>query len=260
MPIIIVGKLEIKNSTCLFDVSCLERPYPQFSIDTMNIRCFLNRVYTKNGKITLQPKKTFVFTINKPEYGSASLDLSPYALYESVPKDYWVEILATNFVLKRKDQSGRETATEFPIYPKEMKLHVPDYAPYTIKERIQKEMKSLDKIGEAFETVGSLYQSDFNEIASDLTEGLLRTERNDHEGAIKFFRKVVEALRDYVGSPEVTIISDNRTDLFKRFLSSSYSLLANFGEHAGTHGWIDESTLSKEVTIATIRYVLSALK
>ena len=260
MPIIIVRKLKIEKTKCLLDVSCLDSPYPQFTIDGMSIRFFLNRVYTENGKVTLQPKQTFVFAIDKPQYGSAKLDLSPYPLYEGVPKDYWVEIVAINFVLRQKDQSGQQTVTEFPIYPKEMKVNVDGYAPYSIKEQIKKEMEFLGKIGEAFETVGSLYQYGFHEIASDLTEGLLRIERNDHEGAIKFFRKVVEALRDYVKKPEVIVISANRTDLVKRFLSSSYSLLANFGEHAGTHGWIDEATLAKEITIATIRYVLSALK
>jgi len=260
MPILIVRNLEVEKGTCLVNIDCLKEPYPQFTVHGMGIRCFLNRVYTKKGKPTLQPKKTFIFTIHKPkEYGPARLDLSHYAFYEGVPKGYWIEILATNFVYKHEDQSG-EQVTEFPIYPREMKDDVEFYAPTTLKEQIQKEMEALNKIGEAFETVGYLYQSGFNEMASDLTEGLLRIERNDHEGAIKFFRKVTEALREYVKRPEVTIISDNRTQILKRFLSSSFSLLSNFGEHAGTHGWVDEATLAKEVSIVTIRYILSALK
>lgn len=141
-----------------------------------------------------------------------------------------------------------------------MKVDIVNFAPYALKEQIQKEMETLSKIGEAFETVGSLYQCGLDEVASDLTEGLLRMEKNDPEGALKFFRKVVEALRTYVKKPEVIIISANRKDLVKRFLSSTFSLLSNFGEHAGTQGWIDEATLAKEVTITTIRYILSTLK
>lgn len=260
MPILIVRSLESEERQCLLGVDFLKTPYPQFMKDGMGIRCFLNRVYSEKGKQTLQPKKTFIFKIIKPnKYASAKLDLTPFAFNQGIPRGYWVEILATNFV-STQDQSGKQKVTEFPIYPKEIKLDIVNFAPYSLQEQIKKEIETLNKIGEAFETVGSLYQAGFDEIASDLTEGLLRMENNDHEGALKFFRKVIEALRTYVKKPEVIVVSANRKEVVKRFLSSSFSLLSNFGEHAGTHGWVDESTLAKEVTIATIRYILSALK
>lgn len=263
MPIVIVRRLEIKDSKCLINVRCLDSPYPQFTINGMGIRCFLNRVFTEDGKrIVSQPRCTHVFKIYKPEsYSTTMLNLSKFALREGIPKNYFIETIAINFVYERKDEaSGKRETIEFPIYPREIKSDVDAYAPTRIDEQIHSEIESLTKIGEAFETIGLLYQFGLHETASDLTEGLLRVERNDHEGAIKFFRKVVEGFRNHIKDQNITFISEKRTEEMKRFLSTSYSLLGNFGEHAGTHGWMDEATFAKEIAIATSRYILSTLK
>jgi hypothetical protein len=263
MPIVIVRELEMEDSKCLINVSCLDRPYPQFAINGIGIRCFLNRVFTDDGKrIISQPRRTYVFKIYKPEsYSTTMLDLSKFALFEGIPKDYYIETVAINFVYEHKDEaSGKQENIEFPIYPREIKTDFSPHVPSRIREQISTEIESLTKIGEALETIGLLYQSGLHEMASDLTEGLLRVEGNDHEGAIKFLRKVVEGFRNYIKDQNITIVSEKRTEEMKRFLSTSYSLLGNFGEHTGTHGWLDEATFAKELAIATSRYILSTLK
>lgn len=262
MPILIVRSLEYENNRCLLGIDFLKNPYPQFTKNKMGIRCFLNRVFTENGKVTLQPKKTFVFNIYKPrtKNSSAKLDVSSFTSSQGVPKGSWIEILVTNFVFTEKDQNGEKRVTEVPICPKEMKLEIISFAPSSLHEQIKNENEALSKIGSSFETIGSLHEAGFHEIAGDLTQALLRMENNDYEGALKFFRKVIEAFKKHMQKSEIETIGANRIDLMKRFLGATYSLFSNFGEHARTYGWVAEATLAKEITIPTIRYILSLQK
>jgi hypothetical protein len=56
------------------------------------------------------------------------------------------------------------------------------------------------------------------EIANDLTEALLRFEKNDYEESIKFFRKVIEGLKNYIKEKTITIVSEDRDgEIYKVF-------------------------------------------
>lgn len=202
------------------------------------------------------PRKTYIFKIKREEeFLHAKLDVTEFALYEGIPKNYFIEILATNFVYQYVDKNtGAKSIIELPIYPNELLMDVDDYG---IKGKIQEDIEQLQRIGEEFTTIGSLYQLKLFEIANDLTEALLRFERNDFEGSIKFFRKVIEGLKNYIeGRP---LVDKNRTKKFSKLLSSSFGLISNFGEHAGTRGWIDEARLSKAIVVSTCRYLISIL-
>lgn len=258
MPIIIVAPIEVEDDKSLVNVSILDRPYPQLAKQGNKIRCLINRIFTEDGnKITKQPRLIDVFMVYKPIiYSPTNLNITPYALFQGIPKGYFVELLAINFIYSYEDNPE----LEFPIYPGEMQTNFHFSTPHKIKEIVQADIQALTKVGEAFETVGLLHQMGLYDIAGDLTEGLQRMERNDHEGAIKFFRKVLEGWRVYINSQKKTIASVKRTEEVNRFLNTSYSLMSNFGEHTGTHGWIDEATLSKEIAVSISRYILSSLK
>jgi len=251
-----VRPLLVEDGKTLIDISRLDTSYPQFTKSGIRMRCLINRIFSEDGsKAVTHPRIVRVFDILKPEtYSTAKLDLSSYALSEGIPKGYHVEVLAINFVYGKTEN---HMTTEFPIYPGEVKTDLFANTPYRIGGEIGGEMDALNKVGQAFETIGSLHQADLHEVAVDLGEGLLRVERNDHEGAIKFFRKVVEGLR--LHCDDKIFGSEKRYEEVKRFLSASFSLMSNFGEHTGTHGWIDEASLSKEISVGVSRYMLTAL-
>lgn len=119
-----------------------------------------------------------------------------------------------------------------------------------IWQRTQEENTSIRKVSEFFETIGFLHQIGKSEIAEDLTQGLFRFEKGDSEGAIKFFRKVVEAFRQQIQKERPVEGSKNRTQAVQDLLSKVYGLLSNFGEHYGTHGAFQDALLSRDLAIS----------
>jgi hypothetical protein len=96
------------------------------------------------------------------------------------------------------------------------------------------------------------------DISADLWEGLVRYYGNDYEGSIKFFRKVVEGLRNIV--KESDVIEGSRKDHLYEYLSKAYSLISSFGEHTGTRGSLPEARLSRDIALSASRYLAEYLK
>ncbi|RLI62079.1 MAG: hypothetical protein DRO88_12245, partial [Promethearchaeia archaeon] len=96
------------------------------------------------------------------------------------------------------------------------------------------------------------------EIADDLRDGIVRSERGDIDGSIKFFRKVIEGFESWVNKDVVG--SSNRIEALKKYLKKAYHLLSNFGEHAGTEALMNEGILSKEITISIAKYLLAKME
>jgi len=91
-------------------------------------------------------------------------------------------------------------------------------------------------------------------------EGLRRFNAGDYEGAIKFFRKVVEGWRNLLQKQDFSIpVGEGRREALKDYASKAYHLLSNFGEHAGTHGSYKEALLSKNIAMELSRYMVSYL-
>jgi len=251
MPIVIAEKLSVEEDKCLINISTLDSSYPQFCKNAIKLRCLINRIFNAERKVTAQPREIQTFAISKPtSYSTTKLDLSPFALFAGIPQGYYIEILAINFLYSYKGADY-----EFPIFPGEILTSASDYQ---IKAVVQEDIETLKKVGFAFETIGLLYQSKLEAIASDLREGLLRIEKNDPEGSIKFFRKVVEGFKIYI--KDKTIHSVNRTDRLSRFFGAAFDLASNFGEHAGTHGWTDEAIFCRDLSVAISRYMVRTLK
>lgn len=254
MPLVIVRPLEVENEKAAIDIDALKTPYPKFVKDGIRVRCLINRIFIADtGKVVSQPRAMRIFDIFKPTYGSPKLDISLYALPEGIPKGYFVELLLTNFVYEEK-----QGTTEYPIYPRELRSDIHASTPYEIRNETQRQLDNLTKPSEAYETIGFLHQAELHDVAVDLAEGLIRVGKDDYEGAIKFFRKVVEGIERHV--KDKIIGGESRTEEIGRFLKVSYSLMSNFGEHTGTHGWIDEALLSKEIAVSISRYILKTLR
>ena len=243
MPLIVARPMNVDDSSSFVEIGQLHSKYPQHCVAGAAIRAYLNRVYNEDRKIVLQPRKSVLLKVQSPKttYGSFRLDLSPL-LDLGIAKGYTPEILAINFVVRNN---------EIPILPNELEVDAYDSE---IRQRISEEALILRKIGESFETIGILHQTGLHDIANDLTEGLTRAEKNDYEGAIKFFRKVVEGFR-LISEKQALDSSKNRSAAISEFLTKSFGLISNLGEHYGTYGSPEDAAFSRDLTVAVARYL-----
>jgi len=132
--------------------------------------------------------------------------------------------------------------------------------PEDVSRLVDTDKQLLEHVGQDTEVVGLLYITELSNIAMDLIEGLTRFYKSDYEGSIKFFRKAVEGLRNYVQLNKLEGIDGNRRDLLRAYLSKAYQLISNFGEHSGTRGFMPEAVLSKDIAVSSCRYVATYLK
>jgi hypothetical protein len=99
-----------------------------------------------------------------------------------------------------------------PILPNEIVLDCDS----GIERQVKEEVQLLQKVAESYEIIGKLYNKELIEIAEDLREGITRLERNDIDGSIKFFRKVLEGFEKWIDAD--TIKSPNRVEAIKKYL------------------------------------------
>jgi hypothetical protein len=197
--------------------------------------------------MTAQPRELVVIPIekNQGQYWPRII-LSGMARKHGIAKGYFVELLLINFVV---------ADGEVPIFQNELKVVASDTE---IQKMLMEEHEALQTVAQSFETIGILSIHGFHEIANELTEGLTRFEKNDNDGAIKFFRLVVEAFRDKAKG-KIIDGSDSRGEEIGAFLSKSYSLISNLGEHHGTQGSRLDAQFTRDITIAISRYMAQKL-
>ncbi|MEM0237889.1 MAG: hypothetical protein QXP97_07585 [Desulfurococcus sp.] len=132
--------------------------------------------------------------------------------------------------------------------------------PESLSRAVDIEKASLERIGRDVEVVGLLHDVGLGHIAADLVEALARFHRADYEGAIKFFRKVVEGLKNYVDSNRLEGMGEKRQEALLDYLKKAYHLLSNFGEHSGTYGLMPEAVLSKDIAVSSCKYIVAYLE
>jgi len=267
MPLLIVSRLLEQETLLLIRLpSILTSHYPSMfhlvgeENIKISIRAYVDRIYNEEGNVVREFKKLDLLTIVKPyEYGDYYLDFTNYHVRFGVPVGYIVQIQLSSFRIESKNE-----IREIPIFPNEFKIEIVSRfeIPSAVISTIEREREALKQIGLDVEIIGLLQSFNLSSLAEDLLEGLTRFYVSDFQGAIKFFRKVVEGLRRYIESKDAVIegMGDNRREILREFLTKGYHLMSNFGEHSGTHGFMPEALLSKEITVASCRYLISYLK
>lgn len=185
----------------------------------------------------------------------AKLDVTDIIEKYSVPTGYILELMVINLVKPKPIVHGSGTGEmlmiEYPIFPKEFIIECSDSE---IEKKIEEETSSYQRISESYQAVGFLDQSGLSGIGDDLTKALTRFDKDDYEGSIKFFRKVLDALRYLSENKEITK-SKNRNGAIKDFANKAFHLLSNFGEHHGTVGLEEDARLARDITVALATYV-----
>jgi len=260
MPLLVVSRMKANDSYPDVEVPYeLRVRYPAMfeALDKgykVEVRAYVDRFYNEKGDVIKEYKQLFVLPLEK--IGTSYYIDFMFFHADGIPLGYFVEALLINFVLTAKD--GRKG--EMPIFPNEYLVKKETSLPDTVSRRVDIEKYSLERIGRDVEVIGLLYDIKLDNIATDLVEALTRFHMSDYEGAIKFFRKVVEGLRNYVQSNKLGDMSENRQELLREYLSKAYQLISNFGEHSGTHGFMPEAVLSKDIAVSSCRYVVTYLE
>jgi len=260
MPILIADKLEEVNSLCMVEIPYeVSNMYPLIfkAIERglhLKGRVYLSRFYNEKGKVIKEYKQLFVLPIKKISY-TYYLDLTRFHLQDGIPVGYIVEFLLLGLISVIKDK-----VSETPIFPNEFRVKIDTTVPDKVKESIEMERNTLEQIGRDVEVIGILYDANLQYIASDLIEALTRFYIADYEGSIKFFRKVVEGLRNYVQDKGIKGMHENRLKLLRAYLSKAFQLISNFGEHSGTYGFMPEAIFSKDIAISACKYVTYYLR
>ena len=249
MSIIIAKQI---NESGHVDLQILKYKYPKICVEGINILVFINRIFNEKHKIVRAPQVAIEAPIIGEKSGSfryPKLDLDTVMLKYGIPKGYYIEVIASNFITKTNEGTGM-----IPIFPNEMILD----CDYGISGIIKKEVEIIQKVAEVYEIIGKLYTVGMGQIADDLREAIIRLEKGDVDGSIKFFRKVIEGFKSRVS--EDILKSSNRVDAYKNYLKKVFHLLSNFGEHAGTEALMSEAVFSREITISTAKYVISKME
>jgi len=181
------------------------------------------------------------------------LYLTKIHLDYSIPIGYFLEVLLISLTAKSESKQYGVV-----VYPDEFRYSMPPTIPQKVSNLVMGYARVLRELGNMYEVVDLLNTVGLQDISADLWEGLVRYYGNDYEGSIKFFRKVVEGLRNIV--KESDVIEGSRKDHLYEYLSKAYSLISSFGEHAGTRGSLPEARLSRDIALSTSRYLAEYLK
>jgi len=230
-------------------------PYVFTAVDEgykVHVRVYVSRFFNRDGDVVKEYKQLFLLPIEK-KYSGYYIDLTYFHVKEGVPVGYFVEVLVIGFITTLKDGKTIET----PVFPNEFIVEKEFTVPSKISDLVEAEREALERVEKDVEVIGLLYTVGLPDVAADLIEALTRFYMSDYEGSIKFFRKVIEGIRKYAREKDVPGMSKNRQELLKEYLSKAYQLVSNFGEHAGTYGFMPEAILSKDISVALCRYLIS---
>lgn len=223
------------------------------------ISSYVSRIFNEKFELVSRPKVyrnfDFVRVIREGDY-EFSLDLSDLAEKLSIPSGYYIEILAMAF-------TGQK---EKVIFPFEIKV---DSVP-GLKGRVESELETLSKISTIFEASNVFKEIGLKDIAKELSDGHTKFETGDYDGVIKAYRKVVEGFRNYfkkevkesgaAASKRLIDDSASRTENLVDFLSKTYSLLSNFGEHYGTKAFDEEAIFTRKLVESISEYISKKLR
>ncbi|MFY3741362.1 MAG: hypothetical protein HMLIMOIP_001817 [Candidatus Nitrosomirales archaeon] len=227
---------------------------------------YLNRIYSnKTKKIIHEPRESLIIPFSSARAGYVDLDVTDIVKKYSIPRDYLIELMIINLVREyinrlTKISTGQKIeeirAVEYPIFPKEFVIECYDTE---IMKRIEEENSSYQRISESYHAVTFLHQKGLFTIGENLVEALVRLDNNDYEGSIKFFRNVLDGLKNVLRETEITT-SKNRDEALREFVTKGYHMLSNFGEHDGTMGGEEEARLARDITVALATYVGKSTK
>jgi len=260
MPVIALQRILETNERILVDFTNPQLRYHHINESEIRVKCFVYRVFSKNGKLVEEPRSIEVFNLYESHNEILArdewkLDLTQFATSKGFPSEEVIEFIAFNLIVK-----GEKESFEIPLFPGETEMYVDLSLPGKVRQYLEIDNSALSGIINDYGFVILLIEEKFSEIASDMLEGLSRIHREDPDGAIKFFRKVIEGWKKFLGSVPKNENNRNRVEKLKRFSAISYDLVSNFGEHTSTIGGNKEAKFAKLMAAGLSEYLLKYVK
>ena len=252
----------------LVEIGNIAKRYRHILGSQTKIRGYLSRIFNEEYNAINEPRIFSTFNVIRASPMEGASDKANYAdgyfinldaLVDelSIPDDYFVEILLTTiFVTAREEKI---------IFPYETKI----YAIKELEAKTVERNETLSRIGSISQSHSYLAELGLKEISEELSNGYSRFEIGDYDGAIKSYRKVVEGFRNYLkprdeeGKKIFKKLIDNsesRTEEIAGFLSKTFSLLSNFGEHYGTKAFDEEGVFANEIVQSLTEYLIKKFK
>ena len=274
MPLLLISRLDIdpqlmqsgpypKVMAKLFNTPYTSTLYTRYSavfrlLDygyDIRLRVYLDRFFNENGDVVKEYKQLFILPLVKISLINYYVDFTDFHLRDGIPIGYYVYVILMGFVYEENGETH-----EVPIFPNEFLIENSELMlPENLSRALNIEKTVLERAGKEMGVIALLYQVGLNNIAADLFEALRRFYASDYEGAIKFFRKVVEGLRNFVQNSRLEGLGESRQNALLDYLKKAYHLLSNFGEHSGTYGFMPEAELSKDIAISSCKYLITYL-
>jgi len=261
VPILLLSRLETVDNYLVVKIpDSIRKSYPYVfsALDNghqVRVRVYVGRFFNRDGDVVKEYKRLFSLLVTRG-YIEYYIDFTYFHVKDGIPVEYFVEALITGFIVTFKE--GRPIET--PAFPNEFIVEEGFGVPGKVKSIVKAEERALERVGRDVEVIGLLYAVGLQDVATDLVEALTRFYTTDYEGSIKFFRKVVEGLRNYIREKDIPGMGKNRQELLEGFASKAFQLISNFGEHAGTYGSMHEATLSKDIALTLSRYLASYIR
>jgi hypothetical protein len=213
----------------------------------------IRRVFNEEGDVVREVNESIEVPVLEFKSHTCVLDLAEMHFRYGIPIGYFLEVLLISLIVKNESKQYGVV-----VYPDEFRYSMPPNIPQKVSNLVMGYARVLRELGGMYEVVDLLGTVGLQDVSADLWEGLVRFYGNDYEGSIKFFRKVVEGLRNIV--KEADAIEGSRKEHLYEYLSKAYSLISGFGEHAGTRGSLPEARLSRDIALSTSRYLAEYLK
>ena len=129
-----------------------------------------------------------------------------------------------------------------------------------IKREVERNKDLIMKFAKEYSYLAMLTNTPLANLAQDLAAALTRFIIGDYEGAVKFYRKNVEGIRNYLQNVNRIDGSKRRAKALLAFSKKAFHLISNFGEHFGTSGGPEEAELARNITLDLLKYIITKIK
>ncbi len=211
------------------------------------------------------------------EYWLIPLDLYPsrynMVIYDlikkhSLPVGYYIVLaiygirVTINVVEKfsRERKHVESVIKVYPILPDSIEKVGFNENTHGIWEDVEEKMEFINKIAREYGTWSMVVDTPLSNVVSDLMEASARYNMGDYEGAVKFYRKVIEGMKNFLQNVDRVDGSEKRADALLDFSKKAFHLISNFGEHFGTSGGPEEAELARNITLDLLKYIMLKFK
>ncbi len=198
-------------------------------------------------------------------YDRCTMKISDLVKKHSLPVKYYIVlaiygIRVSGTIKNNSDEYIERINILYPILPDSVEKVGFTKDTLNIWEDVKQKIDLVMRITKEYSYWSMLIGTPLSGIVDDLMEASSRYNMGDYEGAIKFYRKVIEGIRNFLQTASKIDGSEKRAEVLLNFSKKAFHLISNFGEHFGTQGGLEEAELAKDIALDLLKYVITKIK